>query len=161
MLYNWLCIAMTLAKTKLVLHFQNEPSQTFFVFFVLSNFDKFLFYDLQQLLTRLNQFQNGRFNKMLDQKYWIILHFNDHQGGKMNRSDYESEINKFLNKNNLRPYPKTKKISKDFFELLEQHQQTAIQRAKRNHEQFQNHKPSEKESSTTVFKLVEEILKYV
>ena len=29
-------------------------------------------------------------------EYWVILHFNDHQGGGMNRDDYNDKINELL-----------------------------------------------------------------
>lgn len=58
-------------------------------------------------------------------EYWIILHFNDHQGGGLDRRDL------------------------------------AIERAKRNYDFFGHSNCASEESSTTVFKLVEELLKYI
>ena len=55
-------------------------------------------------------------------EYWIILHFNDHQGGAMNRSDYNTKIN-----NLLKPYRLTyegknsKDITDEIFEVLGGH----------------------------------------
>ena len=103
-------------------------------------------------------------------EYWIILHFDDHQGGGMHRNDYHDRINALL-----RPFDVTfdgkgnKTISEGIFELLDavdersnkERKMLAIERAKRNHDRLDHRNPASEESSTTVFKLVEELLKYV
>ena len=103
-------------------------------------------------------------------EYWILLHFIDHQGGGMHRNDYDSRINELL-----QPFGLTydgdgsKMITEEIFELLigvdEQtglsRTQLAVNRAKRNYMQLSHANPATEESSTTVFELVEEILKYV
>lgn len=103
-------------------------------------------------------------------EYWLILHFDDHQGGSMNRADYDKKINSLL-----KPFDisydgkKSKVISDEFFEVLdgvdlktnELRMNLAIKRAKRNFHLFDNVNPSAKESSTTVFRLVEELIKYI
>ena len=95
-------------------------------------------------------------------EYWFILHFDDHQGGGMHRDDYNEKINKLL-----KPFAVTyegkgnKKITEDFFELLNERVELAIKRAKRNYNRSDHSNPAQEESSTTVFKLVEELLKYV
>lgn len=104
-------------------------------------------------------------------EYWFILHFNDHQGGCMNRSSYNQTINSLIKPFNIK-YDGTvsKKVSSDFFDLLmgvdektekERRVDIAIRRAKRNHDRFnnQNCTPAKAESSTTVFCLVEVLLK--
>ncbi len=102
--------------------------------------------------------------------YWIILHFQDHQGGGMHRDDYHEKINALL-----RPYQVTydgrgsKIITEAIFELLEgideqtnkERKVLAITRAKRNLQYFDGINPAREESTTTVYKLVEELLKYV
>lgn len=102
-------------------------------------------------------------------EYWIILHFNDHQGGGMHRNDYGKKINSFL-----RPFDLTyddegsKLITEEIFELLDgidektnkERKLLAIQRAKRNYKHFEHANPALGESSTTVFRLVEALLKY-
>lgn len=103
-------------------------------------------------------------------EYWLILHFDDHQGGGMRRDDYESKINKLLKNYNL-AYDDTKRkvVTESIFELLDGIDQKtkkerkflAIERAKRNYNAFNHANPAKEESSTTVFKLVEELLKYV
>ena len=63
----------------------------------------------------------------------------------------------------------TKLIEEDFFELLDgidekmsrKRAELAIDRAERNFNHFDHTNPAREESSTTVFRLVRELLKYV
>ncbi|MFN8320949.1 MAG: RloB family protein [Saprospiraceae bacterium] len=103
-------------------------------------------------------------------EYWLILHFNDHQGGGMHRDSYNDKINE-----HLKPFKVTydgngtKLIEEDFFELLDgiddktsrKRAELAIDRAERNFNHFDHTNPAREESSTTVFRLVRELLKYV
>jgi RloB-like protein len=103
-------------------------------------------------------------------EYWLILHFNDHQGGGMHRNDYNEKINELL-----KPFKISydgngnKMISEEFFELLngidnksnKKRVELAITRAERNYEKFDHANPAKEESSTTVFRLVKELLKYI
>lgn len=103
-------------------------------------------------------------------EYWLILHFDDHQGGAMNRSAYKAKINKLI-----KPFhcfydgTKSKIITDHFFELLDgidektgqARKDLAIKRAKRNYDLLEHVDPASEESSTTVFRLVEELIKYV
>jgi hypothetical protein len=103
-------------------------------------------------------------------EYWIILHFDDHQGGGMHRDDYDSKINKLLKPYNISyDGTKSKVITEDIFELLDgvdektkkERKTLAIERAKRNLTQLDQNNPAKEESTTTVFKIVEELLKYI
>ena len=96
-------------------------------------------------------------------EYWLILHFDDHQGGGMHRSDYDDKINALLKPYNLLYDGKNSKIiSEEFFDLLDgvdekttkERKQLAIERARRNLNQFLYNSPAKAESSTTVFRLV-------
>jgi hypothetical protein len=103
-------------------------------------------------------------------EYWLILHFDDHQGGGMHRKDYNDKINELL-----KPFHVTydgngnKKIQEAFFELLDgidiktnrRRRDLAITRARRNLNRFNHKNPAKEESSTTVFRLVEELIKYL
>lgn len=103
-------------------------------------------------------------------EYWLILHFDDHQGGGMHRRDYNDKINDLL-----KPFDVTydgngnKKVNEDFFELLDgidsktkkKRIDLAITRAKRNFNQFDHTNPAKEESSTTVFKLAEELIRHL
>lgn len=103
-------------------------------------------------------------------EYWLLLHFNDHQGGGMHRDSYNDKINE-----HLKPFEViyngngTKLVEEDFFELLDgiddrtsrKRAEFAIDRAERNYNNFDHTNPAREESSTTVFRLVRELLKYV
>jgi hypothetical protein len=103
-------------------------------------------------------------------EYWLIIHFDDHQGGGMNRNDYNNKINQLL-----KPFGLTydgegnKTITEEIFEVLDgidkksnkERKRLAISRAERNYDLFDHTNPANEESSTTVFRLVEELLKYV
>ncbi|OYU83445.1 MAG: hypothetical protein CFE24_11430 [Flavobacterium sp. BFFFF2] len=102
-------------------------------------------------------------------EYWLILHFDDHQGGGMNRGQYNSRINSLLSPYNIvYEGDSSKVITSDLFELLEgidektgrERKLLAIDRAKRNAAFFNYANPAREESSTTVYKLVEELIKY-
>jgi hypothetical protein len=88
----------------------------------------------------------------------------------MNRKDYEKTINKYINPLGVNYDGKgSKKISEDFFELLnavdskigQSRIKIAIERAERNYNIFDHTSPSNEESSTTVFQLIKEIQKYI
>ena len=103
-------------------------------------------------------------------EYWLILHFDDHQGGGMHRDDYNEKINDLLKPFNV-TYDgnDSKVVTEDFFELLDgidektkkKRVDLAIKRAERNYNQFDHSNPAREESSTTVFRLAKELLKYV
>ncbi|MCD8408545.1 RloB family protein [Tenacibaculum dicentrarchi] len=103
-------------------------------------------------------------------EYWVILHFNDHQGGGMNRDDYNEKINELLKEFGTTYDGKSSKIITDeIFDILEGidtktnkvRRDLAIERAKRNYAFFDHTNYAKEESSTTVFKLVEELIKYI
>jgi len=103
-------------------------------------------------------------------EYWIILHFNDHQGGGMSRSGYNDKVNELLKDFGTTYDGKVSKIITDeIFDVLDgidsktnkTRRDLAIERAKRNDALFDHRNCAEEESSTTVFKLVEELVKYI
>jgi hypothetical protein len=103
-------------------------------------------------------------------EYWLILHFEDHQGGAMDRRDYNAKINSYINTIGFSyDGEKSKQVSTEFFELMLalDHQtrksrvKLAIERARRNYDYFDHRNPASEESSTTVFRLVEELLNYI
>lgn len=103
-------------------------------------------------------------------EYWILLHFNDHQGGGMHRDEYNEKLNKSLKKFNV-SYDgnKSKMITEEIFDLLDGIDQKsgkerkilAIERAEKIYNRFDHNNPANEESSTTVYKLVRELLKYL
>lgn len=103
-------------------------------------------------------------------EYWLMLHLDDHQGAGMHRDDYNGKINKLLQPFGVRYDGKGSKIvSEGFFELLDgidektkrRRVDLAITRAERNYNQLDHTNPASEESSTTVFRLVRELLKYL
>lgn len=96
-------------------------------------------------------------------EYWLILHFDDHQGGGMNRKLYGEKLNSYLITNGA--YYDSggdKRISPRFFDLLESvdpktlrlRRDLAIGRAKRIYEQSAHLPPAKAESCTVVYELV-------
>jgi hypothetical protein len=103
-------------------------------------------------------------------EYWIILHFEDHQGGGMDRKGYDGKINELLKLFSVKYEGNdSKMITEDLFEIMEgfdirfkkARRSLAIERAKRIYNLYDHRNPAKEESSTTVFKLVEELMKYV
>lgn len=103
-------------------------------------------------------------------EYWLILHFDDHQGAGMHRKDYNDKINELLKPFNVTYDGKgNKKVTESFFDLLDgidlktnnKRIDLAIERAERNFNQFDHTNLAKEESSTTVFRLAKELLKYL
>jgi len=103
-------------------------------------------------------------------EYWLILHFEDHQGGGMHRNEYDSAINEHIEEYGCEYDGNGSKIiTQDFFDLLcskdpqtdQSRTSLAVARAKRNYNNLQHVSPATEESSTTVFRLVEVILRHL
>lgn len=102
-------------------------------------------------------------------EYWIILHFEDHQGGRMHRSTYADKLNNYLASWGERYDKDSKLISEGIFDILESldpqsgivRRDLAIRRARKIYDHLDHRSPAREESSTRVFLLVEEILKYL
>lgn len=102
-------------------------------------------------------------------EYWLLLHFEDHDGSPLHRTEYDGRLNE-----HIEPFgtyfdgQKRKRISEQLFALLEGKDQRtqkprvrlAIERARRIYRTYDHKNPAEEESSTTVFKLVEELLRH-
>jgi RloB-like protein len=103
-------------------------------------------------------------------EYWLLLHFEDHQGGGMHRNDYDDKLNAYLTPLKANFDGKgSKSISSAFFQILmgkdpktnENRLDLAIRRAERICEfHADKSSPALSESSTTVFRLVQELLKF-
>ncbi|MEA3318136.1 MAG: RloB family protein, partial [Bacteroidota bacterium] len=119
-------------------------------------------------LAKSNNFGVAYSNQAFE--YWIILHLQDHQGGGMHRDNYNKKINDLL-----KPFGLTydgngsKIITEEIFDVLDSYDDIfnkkrktlAIERAKRNIKNHNKNNASIKESSTTVYELVEELTKYI
>jgi hypothetical protein len=87
----------------------------------------------------------------------------------MHRNEYLNKINAYIHPLEAHYDGKGRKlISRDFFDLMmgidpvtgSNRIDLAINRAKRNYDNFDHQNPANEESSTTVFRLAEELLKY-
>ena len=103
-------------------------------------------------------------------EYWLVLHFEDHQGGAMHRDDYHEKLNTYLAPHGLfYDGEASKTVENGFFDLMMatdprtklRRVDVAIQRAARIFNARDQKSPAAEESSTAVFKLVVEILKFV
>jgi len=103
-------------------------------------------------------------------EYWLILHFEDHQGGAMNRKDYDKKINSYIKPLGSKYDGNNSKVVEPlFFDLMlakdpktgERRIDLAIKRAKNIYENKDHSSPAKEESSTKVYKLVEELLKFL
>jgi hypothetical protein len=105
-------------------------------------------------------------------EYWFILHFEDHQGGGLNRKEYDNKINGYLKPLKCEYEGKQSKlVTDDFFQIMleidsktqKSRQDLAIARAKRvlKFHEDEGTSPERAESSTAVFRLVEEMKKYI
>jgi hypothetical protein len=103
-------------------------------------------------------------------EYWLLLHFNDHQGGLLQRDLCCKKLNEHLKSYGCSyDYKGSKEISVECFELMlatdektkKTFQDLAIARAKSNKAFHAETVPSKAESSTTVFELVEILNQYL
>lgn len=106
-------------------------------------------------------------------EYWLILHFEDHQGGSLDRKEYGDKINGYINDMGVSyDYDGDKLVNQNLFDLLNTVVKTdkegkeftrtdiAIARAERIQEQLDNTNPGKEESSTTVHDLVKILRKF-
>lgn len=90
-------------------------------------------------------------------EYWFVLHFIDHQGGAMPRTDYAGKINNYLKPYGAEYDPKSKHVSDDMFDVLMAFLQEAYDRASRLLSTKKKHGQEYKESITTVHNLIHSI----
>lgn len=89
-------------------------------------------------------------------EYWFLLHFNLYQGA-LQRFRYEKMLSDLLGF----PYSKKTGVSNKMFNALLGKQKQAIAHAKVVMKQFDGNNPAQEESSTTVYKLIEELNKFL
>lgn len=90
-------------------------------------------------------------------EYWFILHFDDHQGGEMPRTDYAEKINEHLKPYGIEYDSKSKHVSDDMFDVLMAFLQDAYDRASRLLADKKKQRKEYKESVTTVHRLIHSI----
>jgi hypothetical protein len=106
-------------------------------------------------------------------EFWLLLHFENCSENSLHRDLYYEKINSYLQSFKLNYDKDSKFVTKEIFEVLQSYdkredktrQKLAIDRAKRILKVWENINPvrlnlAQEESSTTVFQLVEELIKY-
>jgi hypothetical protein len=88
-------------------------------------------------------------------EYWYLLHFNLYQGA-IHRSRYADMLTNLLGFK----YGKSRGDSMKVFNIIYPKTRIAIDNAKKVISQFEGSNPAKEESSTTVYDLVEQLLKY-
>ena len=106
------------------------------------------------LLACQNGFEVAYSNQAFE--FWFLLHFNLYQGA-LHRSRYEKMLSTLLGF----AYTKKTGVSSKMFNALFPKQEQAINHAKTIMKQFDGNNPAQQESSTTVYRLVEELNKFV
>ncbi len=157
---------VSLVKRAMMLSKEAEYDEVWVVF----DKDDFKAQDFNNAIVMANglNFRIGYSNQAFE--YWLLLHLSDHQGGGMHRDDYCTSINKCLKEFDIEYDGNGSKIvDEDFFDILTgtddktgiPRMVLAITRAERNYKLFTHESPASEESSTTVFVLAKEILKYI
>ncbi|MEM6317277.1 MAG: RloB family protein [Bacteroidota bacterium] len=155
---------MSLVKRAIQLSKEEQYDKVWCVFdkddFPSENFNNAIF------KARGNNFGVAYSNQAFE--YWLILHFEDHQGGPMNRDQYSAKLNNYLKEFGVSYDSESKIITEEIFEVLlakdeikdKTRQKIACQRAERILLQYDNTSPAIEESSTTVHLLVKELESY-
>jgi hypothetical protein len=107
-------------------------------------------------MAEMNDFKVAYSNQAFE--YWFLLHFNLHQG-QIDRTAYDTKLTEYLGFR----YVKETSVSSRMFNALLKRQETAIRNARHSYHAFgtTHASPATEESSTTVFRLVEELRKYL
>ena len=105
-------------------------------------------------LAESNGFQVAYSNQAFE--YWFLLHFNMYRG-YIHRNDYEQMLSLQMKVR----YNKKGNFTTKIYGLLLPYQQEAISRARKILAEFGNTPPSQAISSTTVFRLVEELNRFI
>ena len=90
-------------------------------------------------------------------EYWFVLHFIDHQGGGMPRTDYAEKINEHLKPHGAEYDPKSKHVSDDMFDILMVSMQVAYDRSSKLLVSKKKQSKEYEESITTVHNLIHSI----
>ena len=90
-------------------------------------------------------------------EYWFILHFDDHQGGAMPRTDYAEKINEHLKPYGIVYDSKSKHVSDEMFDVLMAFLQNAYDRASKLLITKKKQSQEFEESITTVHNLIHSI----
>ena len=105
-------------------------------------------------LAEFNGFQVAYSNQAFE--FWFLLHFNIYRG-YIHRNDYEQMLSQQMKVK----YSKKGSFTNKIYGLLLPYQSEAISRARKILAEFGQTPPSQAVSSTTVFKLVEELNRFI
>lgn len=146
----------TTALVQKAVKIRKQKGVTFDHYWVVFDKDDFSDTDFNAaiVLAKQNGFEVAYSNQAFE--YWFLLHFNLYQGA-LHRMKYEKMLSDLLGFS----YSKKMGVSNKIFNVLLGKQQQAISNAKTVMKQFDSKNPAQEESSTTVYQLVEELIKYL
>lgn len=135
---------------------ERKKGHVFDQYWVVFDKDDFSNHDFNEAirLAESNGFQVAYSNQAFE--YWFLLHFNMYRG-YIHRNDYEQMLSLQMKVR----YNKKGNFTTKIYGLLLPYQQEAISRARKILAEFGNTPPSQAISSTTVFKLVEELNSFI
>ena len=135
---------------------ERKKGHVFDQYWVVFDKDDFSNHDFNEAirLAESNGFQVAYSNQAFE--YWFLLHFNMYRG-YIHRNDYEQMLSLQMKVR----YNKKGNFTTKIYGLLLPYQQEAISRARKILAEFGNTPPSQAISSTTVFKLVEELNRFI
>lgn len=120
-------------------------------------FDKDSFKDFDQAINEAcdKGYHAAYSNQAIE--YWFILHFKDHQGSAMSRTEYAKSLNKLLEPFGINYDPDAKEITDELFDVLWKNLQAAYDRACRIYANKWGRGCPTEESVTTIFQLIHAI----
>lgn len=120
-------------------------------------FDKDSFKDFEQAVAEAKSKGYGVAYSNQAIEYWFILHFKDHQGSAMPRTEYAKNLNELLEPFGLNYNPDSKEVSDELFNLMYKHLQKAFDRACHIYNDKLQRGCSTEESITTIHRLIHAI----
>lgn len=158
----------TTSLVKRAIHLQQEDTyEKVWVVFDKDSFKDQTFHEAIRLADQ-NDFGVAWSNQSFE--YWLILHFEDHQGGGLHRDHYGDKINGYIEPQAHYDSEGSKAISVEFFDQLESidpktghlRRELAIARAARNHTYWvaDGYRPAKMESCTLVYQLIDYLMNF-
>lgn len=150
---NTITLVRKAIRTKESLKQKGQVYDNYWVVFDKDMFPESDFNDAIKLANE-NGFMVAYSNQAFE--YWFLLHFNRHEG-KLDRSRYGAILTKYWGMD----YSKSRGVGAKVYNLLQPKQQIAIDNAKAIYAASNKNNPARAESSTTVYRLVEELNQYL
>lgn len=124
-------------------------------------FDKDSFRDFEQAINEAKDkgYHVAYSNQAIE--YWFILHFKDHQGSAMARTEYAKSLNELLNPYGISYDPDAKEITDELFDVLWKNLQVAFDRACKIYANKRGRGCPTEESVTTIFQLIHAITGFI